>query len=184
MGLSSRFWTERRGGATFAFVAAMSAHINGMPIVEGGAGRISEAMRTMVETAGGQVITATEVEQVVVKGGRACAIYTHSGEEISARHAVVGNVTVRNLFGKLLSPNDVGGRFRQRTQRYRYGPGTFIMHLALDRMPDWRAADDLARFNYVHLNGSGAEIEQTYQASLARIVASPSVIGREPNYAD
>ena len=45
------FGPNVRGGATFAFVAAMSAHINGMPIVEGGAGRISEAMRTMVETA-------------------------------------------------------------------------------------------------------------------------------------
>ena len=160
------FGPNVRGGATFAFVAAMSAHINGMPIVEGGAGRISEAIRTMVETAGGRVITATEVDRIVVKGGRACAVYTHGGEEISAGRAVVGNITVRNLFGKLLSPNDIGGRFRQRTQRYRYGPGTFIIHLALDRMPDWRAADDLARFNYVHLNGSGAEIEQTYQASL------------------
>ena len=160
------FGPNIRGGATFAFVAAMSAHINGMPIVEGGAGRISAAMRMMVETAGGRIVTATEVDQIVVKGGRACAVYTRNCEEISARHAVVANVTVRNLFGKLLSANDIGGRFRQRTQRYRYGPGTFIMHLALDRMPDWRAADDLARFNYVHLNGSGTEIEQTYQASL------------------
>jgi phytoene dehydrogenase-like protein len=120
----------------------------------------------MVETAGGRVMTATQVDRIVVKGGRACAVHTHTGEEMSARYAVVGNVTVRNLFGKLLSPNDIGGRFRRRAQRYRYGPGTFIIHLALDRMPDWRAADDLARFNYVHLNGSDAEIEQTYQASL------------------
>ena len=67
------FGPNVRGGATFAFVAAMSAHINGMPIVQGGAGRISEALRTMVETAGGRVMTATQVDQIVVKGGRATA---------------------------------------------------------------------------------------------------------------
>jgi phytoene dehydrogenase-like protein len=153
------------GGATFAFVAAMSAHINGMPIVEGGAGRISEALRTMLEAAGGKVTTGTAVDRVIVRGGKAAAVRTRSGDEFSATH-IIANVTTRNLFGKLLSADDINKNFLQRTQRYRYGPGTFIIHLALDRVPDWKAADDLADFNYVHLNGSGPEIEETYQTSL------------------
>lgn len=159
------FGPDVPGGAAFAFVAAMSAHINGMPIAEGGAGRISGALRTMLEAAGGRVMTGVDVDRIVVKGGRAAAVRTRGGDELSAGH-VIANITTRNLFGKLLSPDDIEGRFLQRTQRYRYGPGTFIIHLALDRVPDWKAVDDLAGFNYIHLNGSGPEIEATYQASL------------------
>ncbi|HVO91410.1 MAG TPA: NAD(P)/FAD-dependent oxidoreductase, partial [Terriglobales bacterium] len=125
------------GGATFAFVAAMSAHCNGMPICEGGAGRISQALRKMIEDAGGRVITRSEVMQVLVRRGRAVGIRTCIGEEIAASRAVIANVTVRNLFGKLLLPDDVDSRFLRRTQLYRYGPGTFIIHLALNAMPDW-----------------------------------------------
>jgi phytoene dehydrogenase-like protein len=158
------------GGATFAFVAAMSAHCNGMPTVQGGAGRISEALRQMIEGAGGRVITETEVAQIIVRAGHAVAIRTRGGEEISASRAVIANITLRNLFGKLVPPDDIDHRFLRQTQNYRYGPGTFIIHLALNAIPDWCAADDLGRFNYVHLNGSSEEIEQTYQASLCGLL--------------
>ena len=80
--------------------------------------------------------------------------------------AVVANVTVRNLFGDLLTAKDISARFFRRSQEYRYGPGTFIIHLALNRVPNWRAADDLSKFSYVHLNGSEKEIEETYRTSL------------------
>jgi len=154
------------GGAVFGFVAAMSAYCKGMLICEGGAGRISQALRKMIEGAGGRVITGTEVMRVLVRGGNAIGVRTRSGEEIAASRAIIANVTLRNLFGRLLLPDDIDGRYLRRTQRYRYGPGTFIIHLALDTMPVWQIKDDLGAFNYVHLNGSSEEIEQTYQASL------------------
>jgi phytoene dehydrogenase-like protein len=136
-----------------------------MPIVAGGAGRISEALRAMIEAAGGRVLTGAAVERIIVKGGQAVAVRTRGGEEFSATH-VIANITTRNLFGRLLSPGDIDARFLGRTQRYRYAPGTFVMHLALDRMPEWKAADDLGRFSYLHLNGSEAEIDATYRTSL------------------
>lgn len=153
------------GGATFAFVAAMSAHLNGMPIVEGGAGRIATTICNMIEKAGGRVVTNAEVTKILTKRGCAIGVRTLSGDEITATRAVVANVTVRNLFGSLLSRDDLSSRFFQRTEKYRYGPGTFIIHLALERAPDWTAAEDLWKFNYVHLNGSEAEIEETYRSS-------------------
>jgi len=166
------FGPDVPGGATFAFVAAMSAHLNGMPIVEGGAGRISETLRLLLERAGGRVVTNADVARIVVKKGQAVAVRTTDGNEYVARRAVIANVTTRNLFGKLVQPENIDTRFYARTQRYRYGPGTFIVHLALDRLPDWRAADDLGRFNYVHLNGSEADIEATYQTSLRGLLPS------------
>jgi phytoene dehydrogenase-like protein len=160
------FGPDVPGGAVFAFVAAISAHVHGMPIVEGGAGRIASALRTMIERAGGTIVTSAEVVRVIVKRGRAVAVRTRPGEEITATRAVIANLTVRSLFGTLLPDDALPRSFRARAGRYRYGPGTFILHLALERMPHWRAAEDLAGFNYIHLNGSEAEIDDTYQQCL------------------
>jgi len=154
------------GGGIFAFVAAMSAHLNGMPIVEGGAGRIGEALRALIERAGGKVRTNAEVSQIIVKSGQATAVQTIDGEQFVARRAVIANVTTKKLFGGLIAPENLDPRFFEKTQRFHYCPGTFIIHLALDRALNWRLTDELARFNYVHLNATESDIDETYQGSL------------------
>ena len=94
------------GGRIFAFVAAMSAHLNGMPVVEGGAGRISEALRALIERAGGQVQTNAEVNHILVKSGQATAVQTVAGEQFAARRAIIANVTTKNLFGGINSARE------------------------------------------------------------------------------
>jgi phytoene dehydrogenase-like protein len=154
------------GGAVFAFVAAQSGHFGGMPIVEGGAARIIDALQAMIEKAGGRIMTSADVTRIVVRNGRAVAVRTSAGDEIAAKRAIVANVTTRNLFATLLNADDLDSRFRARAERYRYGPGTFVIHLALNRLPLWEAADDLSQFNYIHVNGTEAEIAETYRQSL------------------
>jgi phytoene dehydrogenase-like protein len=161
-----------KGGALFAFVAAMSAQVHGMPLVEGGAGKISAALGEIIEAAGGTIVTGTEVTDIVVRNSVAAAVRTNKGDEIAASRAIVANVTTRNLFSKLVGAGDLPKRFRKRATSYRYGPSTFIVHLALDGLPEWRAGDDLATFSYVHVNGGEVEIDETYRHSLAGILPS------------
>ncbi len=164
------FDPDVRGGAVFAFIAALSSHAYGMPLVQGGAGRITAALRAMLERAGGRVVTNAEVTRILLQRGTAVEVRTCGGETISASRAIIANVTVPHLFGKLLAPDDMPSRFLERARRYRFGPGTFIIHLALERMPSWKAADDLASFNYIHLNGSEDEIADTHRCSLAGLL--------------
>jgi phytoene dehydrogenase-like protein len=160
------FDPETPGGAVFAFVAALSAHVGGMAIVEGGAGRLTDALQSLIREAGGEIRTQTDVTRIIACSGKAVAVRAADAAEFSAGRAIIANVTTRNLFGKLLSPGDVAASIVRRAERYSYGPGTFILHLALGRMPDWRVADDLSAFNYVHLNGSEQEIAATYRQCL------------------
>jgi len=154
------------GGAVFAFVTALSAHFHGLPIARGGAGRVTAALRAMIEEAGGTLITGAQVDRIMVRDGRAVAVHTAAGDEIGAGRAVVANVTPRNLFGSLVGSEHLSRHFARRAAKYRYGPGTFIIHLALDRLPQWTAADDLAGFTCLHINGNEADIEETYRQSL------------------
>ena len=54
------FGPDVAGGAVFAFVSSVSNSLHGMPIVKGGAGRINEALQTLIERAGGRVVTRAE----------------------------------------------------------------------------------------------------------------------------
>jgi phytoene dehydrogenase-like protein len=76
-------------------------------------------------------------------------------------------------------------RVRERASRFRYGPGVFMVHLALSRHLEWEGGDDLWRFNYVHLNGQADQIAATYaQCSQGLLPSRPMMIVSQPTHAD
>ncbi len=158
------------GGAVFAFVAGLSGHMRGLYVAEGGAGRIVQAMRTVLEISGGVVRTGAAATRIVVEQGRAIGVELAGGETVRARRAVIAGVSPHSLFGGLVREEHWPARFLRRASRYRYGPATFVVHLALDRKLEWRAAADLAEFNYVHLCATTDEIERTHADSLAGLL--------------
>ena len=160
------------GGAMFSFINGMSAHLNGLNTVEGGVGRLASAFRTLIEARGGKIVTDTEVSRIRVERGRAVAVETAGGETIGAGRAIVAEVAPPRLFGGLVAETDLPAGFLVRIRRYRYGVGTFVVHLALSRPLVWRAAGDLSDFNYVHICGATRDIEQTYGESLKGLLPS------------
>jgi phytoene dehydrogenase-like protein len=173
------------GGAAFAFITAASAHLNGLTVAAGGAGAIVSALGKLIEAHGGIIRAGTEVVEILVEGGRAIGVRTNSGDAFTAERAVIANVTPSLLFGRLLSSAAVPHRVRKRAARFRYGPGVFMVHLALSQHLDWAAGDDLWRFNYVHLNGRAEQIAATYaQCSEGLLPSRPMMIVAQPTYAD
>jgi phytoene dehydrogenase-like protein len=179
------FGPDVKGGAAFAFLAALSAHRNGLVVAQGGAEAIVSALRQLVEDRGGTIHTATEVTEVLVEDGRAIGVRTSAGDVLSASRAVIANVTPRLLFGRLLPEAAVPNQVRKRALRFRYGPGVFMVHLALSRHLDWRGAEDLSRFMYVHLNGKAHDIAATYaQCGEGLLPARPMLVVSQPSHAD
>lgn len=163
----SDFGPDVRGGAIFAFVTAMSAQQRGIGIAAGGAGRITEALRSLIERNGGEIRTQTEAVRIHVQKSAAIAVETRSGEKISASRGIIASVTPRNLFGRLVSSDDLPSSFQRRIGRFRYGIGTFVVHLALSEPLRWRASQDLCEFNTVHIGSEVENLRRTYAESLA-----------------
>jgi phytoene dehydrogenase-like protein len=157
---------DTAGGATFAFVAGMSGHLRGLSVAAGGAGEISRALGDIARSLGVDIRTSAEVTAVRVEHGRATGVSLAGGETVTAPR-VIASVTPKRLFGGLVADEHLPPRFRLKARGFRYGPATFVVHLALDRPLEWRAAEDLARFNYVHVCGSTEEIARTYADSLS-----------------
>jgi phytoene dehydrogenase-like protein len=170
------FGPDVPGGATFAFVAGLSGHLRGLSVAKGGAGAITAALQRVARSLGVEFRISTEVTSIRVERGRATGVRLASGETVEA-NCVVASVTPRRLFGGLVADQHLPASFRRRIGAYRYGPATFVIHLALDRPLEWRAADDLAEFNYVHLCGLTEEVACTYADSLAgRLPARPVLV--------
>jgi phytoene dehydrogenase-like protein len=169
------FGPDVPGGAMFAFVAAMSGHLRGLSVAAGGAGRVSDALHKIAVTLGVTVNTSTEVSEILVERGRAVAVKLKSGRTIGARLVVAG-VTPRRLFGGLVAEERLPPSFRRQIASFRYGPSTFIVHLALDRPLDWRAAEDLWRFNYVHIGGETEQVARTYSDCLSGMLPERPVL--------
>lgn len=173
-----------RGGAMFSFVAAISAYLRGLNVVEGGAGRLVAALRTLIESKGGHVRTLTRVTAVKVSDGTAVGVVTDSGEAISAR-AIIANLSPRRLFGALVPPDRLPARFLRRISRFRHAVGTFVVHLALAGPLEWKAGSQLADFSYVHVGGTVEEIGRAYAAALAGLIpARPMLIVSQPSHTD
>jgi phytoene dehydrogenase-like protein len=173
-----------RGGAMFCFMAALSAHLRGLNVVEGGASRLMNALRILIEKHGGQVMTDTEVESIETRSGRAVGVRIN-GTSVSVGKAVIANVTPRRLFGGLLPADQLPSRFYGRISKFRYAVGTFVLHLALSEKLRWKAADDLSDFSYVHVEGSPAAIRAAYtQALSGYLPARPMLVVSQPSSAD
>jgi phytoene dehydrogenase-like protein len=131
-------------------VIACALQLGGMPVPKGGGARLVEGLAGIVRDAGGELRTGTEVERILVSGGRATAVRLVGGETIRGERAVA-SVTPTELYGTLLAEGEVPEDVTRAARRYRYGRGEMQIHLALRELPDWYGDDRLARTAIVHL---------------------------------
>lgn len=172
------------GGALFPFLESMAAASNGMSLGRGGASSMIFAMVGLLQELGGVLRLDSPVERVVVSGGRALGVELADGERIRARRAVIANVTPRVLIG--LVPNEVlPAAFRRRMAAYRYGPGTLMVHLAMDGLPDWRASHEANRYSYVHIGPHLEDMDLAYVRSMAGMLPErPTLVVGQPTAVD
>ncbi|WP_127125566.1 NAD(P)/FAD-dependent oxidoreductase [Georgenia sp. SYP-B2076] len=172
-------------GAMFPFVETFGDMEAGIAIARGGVSSLPEALAALVREAGGEVRTGARVERVTVDGGRATGVVAN-GEPIAARRAVVAGTSPRRLFGELLDgAPGVRAEEREHARRFRYGPGTMMVHLALDAPVPWSAHPDLASFAYVHVGPYVDDLARTYTQSLAGLIPdSPLLVVGQTSQVD
>jgi len=129
-------------------VIAFAVEAGGMPIPRGGGARLVDALVRLIEDNGGTCRAGADVERVVVSDGRAIGVRTSEGETVSARRAVICNVTPTQLYGRLL---DIGGEVADAGKRYRFGRSEMQIHFALSEPPRWSGDERLARTAVVHV---------------------------------
>jgi len=123
----------------FAQLMAVTAHVDGWPIVRGGSQRLTDALCGYLATLGGSVKTSSRVDRL------ADLDYDLMLCDVTPRQLL-------NMAGPRLSID-----YKRQLARYRFGAGVFKVDYALSGPIPWTARDCL-RAATVHLGGSFEEI--------------------------
>lgn len=172
-GMHLDFAPDVAGGAMFPYLEGMAGQAFGMALGKGGADTIVRALTAAITARGGTVETGTPVARILRDGSRATGIELSDGRRITATRAVIAGTSPRGL-RKLTG--DIAPDFDRAMDGFRHAPGTMMIHLALDALPDWRAGADLQRYAYVHLAPGLDQMARTYQQAQAGLLPDEPIL--------
>ncbi|NQU02569.1 MAG: NAD(P)/FAD-dependent oxidoreductase, partial [Syntrophaceae bacterium] len=162
-------------GATFSFLESAGDHLNGMVLAKGGTGNLIKAMVKTVEEKGGQFLLGCRVKEVKINKGKAVGVVTDDGREITAKKGVIASVTPNQII-KLIDSQELPSSFVTKCRQFKFGPGTLMIHMTLDRPLKWDAAGDLTDSTYVHIAPYVSDIAATNQQVLAGLLPSSPLL--------
>lgn len=160
------------GGAMFPLLECFGGRAIGDEPRRGGMGNLPRALRGMLERRGGSVLTGAEVDRIVLQDGAARDLTTVDGRRIRTRRGIVSTAVLPRT-ASLLEDGDHG--LGTSAAQYRFGPGTFMLHLTTDRPIPWTDAE-LGRFAYVHQGGYVDDMARTYQQTYAGLLPDRPLI--------
>lgn len=143
---------------------------------EGGMGAVSEALRAAAESFGTCIRTEADVARIDTRRGRVTGVTLTTGESLGA-DVVIATTHPRITFLEHLSPHDLPDEFVAAIGSWRSRSGSVKVNLALDRLPEFRAApgfDPEVQGGTVVLAPSIDAIEGAFQDAVAgRPAAQP-----------
>lgn len=162
-------------GALFGWLLASLGQQVGFPVPEGGAGALTDALVARLKSRGGELRCDAPVTGVEVDNGRAAGVRVGS-ESVSAKRAVLADVSAPALYLELLDDQDVPGRVRRALRRFQWDHATVKVDWALDGTVPW-TAEPARRAGTVHLADSFADLEAyAKQLAAGTISSRPFVI--------
>ena len=183
-GLHLDFAPDVAGGALFPYLECMVNQSFGMVIGKGGADTIVNAMVGVLKSKGGELMLGDRVARVEVTGGAATGVTLESGKRLDAK-TVIANAHPQIVFGDLVPREGPRAKFERDVERFRAGPGTMMVHLALEDLPDWRAGAAVRSFAYVHVAPDLEMMSQVYaEASAGLLPAEPALVVGQPTAID
>ena len=145
------------GSGFLGLLLIMLGQTVGFPVPEGGAGKLSEAMRDRFLAHGGAVVCNAEVTKITVEHDRAVGVQVLD-QLVRVRRAVLADVAAEHLYGRLVAFDELPPRVRTKMAGFRRDPGTFKVDYALSAPVPWRTPPPYAPGNRAHqrlLRGAG-----------------------------
>ncbi|MEM7695517.1 MAG: NAD(P)/FAD-dependent oxidoreductase [Pseudomonadota bacterium] len=157
----------------------------GAPIATGGAAKVPEALKTLIEKNDGIIRTNADADEIIpgTDGRDVAGLRLVNGEALSAP-SVICCVTPTQLYGRLLRNWDIPAPVARGVARYGYGKGNMQIHYALERPVAWPDAA-LGDVQLLHLaDGIDSVSKATNEAERGLLPERPTVCIGQPTAAD
>jgi phytoene dehydrogenase-like protein len=153
-GIVGNYADTHSSGTAYVLMHHAFGEVNGQMGVWGhaigGMGAITQAMAASARKKGVQIATASPVEKVLIRDGRAYGVKLENGSFLEA-DIIVSNLNPSRLFGKLVEAEHLPDDFRRRIKHYKNGSGTFRMNVALEKLPAFTCLEKQQRSTPDHL---------------------------------
>ena len=145
------------------YMGEIDGNIGAWGFARGGMGAISHSLAAAYQAYGGEIRTAAEVAQIIVRGGKATGVALANGDEIHAR-IVVSNMDFKRTFLKAMDPGDLPGDFLKSVRNFKIRGSSGKLNIALDGMPEFRGvpSDCPALQGDLHVTDTIEEFERAY----------------------
>lgn len=171
------------GSGFLGLLLIMVGQTQGYPVPEGGAGKLSEAMRDRFLARGGTVVCNAEVTKINVAHRRATGVQVHD-QLVRVRRAVLADVAVEHLYGRLVGFDELPTRVRVKMAGFRRDPATFKVDWALSSPVPWSTPPPYAP-GTVHIADSYEELVMSFaQLSAGSIPDRPFLLIGQMTTAD
>jgi phytoene dehydrogenase-like protein len=127
------------GSGFIGLLLTMLAQTVGFPVPEGGAGQLTAALRRRLEARGGRVVRNAPVGRILLRSGRAAGVECLD-QAVRVRRAVLANVGAEQLYGGLVSTDELPARLVTKMAAFRRDPATFKVDYALSGPVPWASA--------------------------------------------
>lgn len=131
---------DSAGGAVFGWLLTMLGQHVGYPVVEGGAGRLTDALVRRLAARGGRVACGRRVTRVLVARGTAVGVVDADGELVRATRAVLADVPAPALYLDLVGAEHLPSRLVGDLARFQWDDATIKVDWALSAPVPWTAA--------------------------------------------
>ncbi|MFD9285440.1 phytoene desaturase family protein [Streptomyces mirabilis] len=130
---------EAAGSGGFGWLMSMLGQSHGFPVPVGGAGALTAALVSRLQRHGGSLRCGERVASVVVRGGAAVGVETAGGEAVTARRAVLADVSAPALYQGLVGEEHLPARLLRDLKRFEWDFATFKVDWALTGPVPWDA---------------------------------------------
>ena len=116
-------------------------HQSGAKHPRGGSGMLTQAMARFIEEHGGEIITGSPVENIIVEDGKALGVRTE-GEEYRA-DTVISNAHVQTTMMKLVGRDHLPAATYEKVENINVGNGFgMVIRCAVEELPRYTASPD------------------------------------------
>jgi phytoene dehydrogenase-like protein len=137
--LHSDIPTIAAGSGLFGWLMSMLGQDVGFPVPEGGAGRLADALAARLVAAGGAVRVGTPVHSIRITHGRATGVECADGTAITARRAVLADVSAPALYTELVDARHLPDGLLRAIGRFQWDHATLKVNWALRTPIPWQA---------------------------------------------
>lgn len=146
------------GGGELCYLFASVIQDGGNNVVKGGFVNLPIALANYLQSKGGQIMTSSRVQRVVVENKRAIGVELANGKKIGAKKLIVSSTDPSTLILSLLGEEHLDTHLIKSIKQMEWGDAIFGIYLALNGPLQYKTGQEvLSKSAQVHISPPGLE---------------------------